>query len=200
MRILKAPKANSALCPQCQQRFTPRYSYPHRKPDQVWCSRKCRDEAKRHTPEMEAVQFWDRVQKTDGCWLWTGAKAWTGYGTFSGAQHSKRSAHRYSWFFTHGVMPPRNIDVCHRCDNRLCVRPDHLFLGTRRDNMQDAVAKGKVKSGERHYRAKLTQEQADHIRQFKAQGISTTDLVFMFGVSQATVSLVCRGERWKASV
>lgn len=107
---------------------------------------------------------------------------------------------RYSWFFTHGVMPPRNIDVCHRCDNRLCVRPDHLFLGTRRDNMQDAVAKGKVKSGERHYRAKLTQEQADHIRQFKAQGISTTDLVFMFGVSQATVSLVCRGERWKASV
>ena len=93
-------------------------------------------------------RFWSHVEKTDTCWLWCGA---TNYGY--GVMHIKRAhrlrAHRVSWELSHGPIP-LGLYICHRCDVKLCVRPDHLFLGTQVENMADMVLKGRGASGEKH--------------------------------------------------
>jgi len=87
-------------------------------------------------------RFWSRVQKTEGCWLWTGCVNSTGYGSGTFGKARTHMAHRFSWEIAHGPIPD-GLCVCHRCDNPRCVRPDHLFLGTRSDNQNDRVAKGR---------------------------------------------------------
>ena len=91
-----------------------------------------------------ADRFWARVEKGENCWEWTGATA-VGYGYLGLGRREDgiAGAHRISWQLHYGEIPP-GMDVCHHCDNRKCVRPDHLFLGTRRQNMQDASRKGRL--------------------------------------------------------
>lgn len=90
-------------------------------------------------------RFWSKVNKSDGCWLWTGSRA-RGYGQVVGPRNGGEQphwyTHRFAWEITHGAIP-RGLCVCHHCDTPLCVRPDHLFLGTHQDNMQDAARKGR---------------------------------------------------------
>jgi hypothetical protein len=91
-----------------------------------------------------AERFWEKVQKVDGdaCWEWTGAKYANGYGEFSVRRSVAKPAHRVAWALTHGSIPD-GFWVLHRCDNRKCVRPDHLFLGTAQDNSDDMWAKNR---------------------------------------------------------
>ena len=82
--------------------------------------------------------FWKRVEKTQGCWLWYGSlNTLGGYG-----RYNRRPAHVISWELKNGSVPP-GMKVCHQCDVKVCVNPDHLFLGTQRDNMRDAMGKGR---------------------------------------------------------
>lgn len=90
---------------------------------------------------FDAEKFWSRVAYGDDCWEWTKARTTTGYGKFYSAGKHWR-AHRVAYELTHGAIPD-GLLVLHRCDNRLCVKPDHLFLGDYRDNILDCMAKGR---------------------------------------------------------
>jgi hypothetical protein len=107
-------------------------------------------------PSPEAVRrFWAKVHRSDGCWEWTGKRA-NGYGRFVTPPGRRMwGAHRFSWIVANGPIPD-GLWVLHHCDNKPCVRPDHLFLGTHTDNMRDAWRKGLLSRPHFHRRGHCT--------------------------------------------
>ena len=85
-------------------------------------------------------KFWSYVEKTDTCWNWIKADNGAGYGIFSHEKNKIDRAHRIAYRETYGEIP-KGMFVCHHCDNRKCVRPDHLFVGTNQDNVNDMMSK-----------------------------------------------------------
>lgn len=108
-----------------------------------FCSQTCANRSRAADPIH--LRFWRRVSKSpNGCWMWKGSKDGGGYGTISTARGSAPAkAHRLSWEMRNGPIPPGQF-VCHHCDTPACVNPDHLFLGTQKDNMRDCSRKGRV--------------------------------------------------------
>ena len=107
------------------------------------------------------------------------------------------AAHRVSWTLEHGEIPA-GMCVCHHCDNRRCVRPDHLFLGTAKDNMQDMVKKGratKANRGSGNGMAKLTEEQVYEIREVSKYG-DLKRLGEKFGVSKSSMYEIRTRKTW----
>jgi hypothetical protein len=145
------------------------------------------------------IRFRSKVQRgaTEGdCDVWTGQKTVGGYGRFD-VGGRPRHAHRVVWEVRHGRIPA-GMFVCHRCDNRLCVKLGHLFLGTHKDNMADMAAKHRAAHGERHTFAKLTEAQVAEIRaRYAAGGVRQVDLAREYGVSQVNISHVVRGTTWR---
>ena len=94
-------------------------------------------------PEHKRKNYYDFVIKGEGCWMWTGAKGKRGYGLVGNMY--ERNAHRVSYNIHIGVIPP-SMEICHTCDNPECTNPEHLFLGTRKDNIQDMLSKGRYAS------------------------------------------------------
>lgn len=155
-----------------------------------------------------AERFWLRVD-TEGkwmrpeigrCWAWKGSTS-CGYGhlPLAGKQHTR--AHRASWELHFGPIPD-GLFVCHKCDNRPCSRPDHLFLGSHADNMADMVSKGRQgreselrARGESHYRHRLTDGEVLEIRM--RCGESHRALAREFGVGKTTIDHILRGDTWK---
>src|SRR5690606_35598865 len=95
--------------------------------------------------ERTKARFIAKVDMRGDCWVWTATRMSRGYGYFY-ANGKMRGAHRVAWAIAHGYFP--DVHVLHRCDNPPCVRPDHLFLGTQRDNMADMAAKGRCGRGD----------------------------------------------------
>ena len=138
-------------------------------------------------------RFWAKIKKSEaGCWEWTASTYTTGYGCFVPADQHKVPAHRFMWELMNGPIPA-GLWVLHDCDNRLCVRPDHLHLGTRRDNIDEAVARKRTSWGERNMHAKLTEAQVREI--FQSVG-KVKEVAAQFGVCQSTVSVIRNGLSW----
>lgn len=144
--------------------------------------------------------LWQRVIKSDSCWEWQGALT-EGYGNFT-YQRKNYHCHRVSWELAYGPIPG-GLWVLHRCDNRKCVRPDHLFLGTHLDNIQDMVAKGRHSfhrradrpCGQAHPNAKLTDHAVRDIRAY-APTTSIAALARRHGVSESAIQAVLHGDTW----
>lgn len=165
-----------------------------------------------YTPAFLA-RFWAKVDQASECWVWIGPKTGNGYGAIREDAPSRRqvAAHRASWEIHFGVIGA-GLEVCHRCDNPVCVRPDHLFLGTTRDNAADRSAKGRSGAGDRSGRrlhpdrypngsavpgAKLTDEAVREIRRrYDAGAAGLTVLGRQFGVTKQTIQRIVRRQGW----
>jgi hypothetical protein len=131
----------------------------------------------------------------DGCWIWKGTVGNHGYGVSSFASVNM-TAHRISWQLYKGDIP-RGLFVLHRCDVRLCVNPDHLFLGSHQENMADCYNKQRNARGDSHGNAKLTCEQVMEIKNTPNNRGAGVFLSKKFGISQGTVSQIRNGSAWK---
>ena len=157
------------VCPGCGETFNLPPSWAiRRKTSNPCCSRSCRASLDRFSrpamppreqrPEPATFErrFWSKVMQSTNCWLWIGHRnRFNGYGYMRTNEGKHVLAHRASWALSHGDIPA-GFSVLHKCDNRLCVRPDHLFLGTQSDNVRDMVEKGRHRG--RAKREKLMNE------------------------------------------
>ena len=149
-------------------------------------------------------RFFSKIAKRDsGCWEWIGnVNKGTGYGVIDMRDRNKKGktvrAHRVSWEIHNGEIPT-GLFVCHKCDNRICTNPDHLFLGTNLDNMQDARNKGRTLKGERQHQSKLNTAEVLRIRELYKEGNSARSIWLMIknacGYSQ--VLRICQNKRWR---
>lgn len=134
-------------------------------------------------------------EPNSGCWLWTGALSSGGYGRFSskrGGKHVMLQAHRVAWEIYRGPLRP-GLCVCHRCDNPPCVNPDHLFVGTKKENSEDMARKGRSTHGEKGPHARLTMKDALDVLRSTASGAA---LAVKYGVSSATINDIRMGRTW----
>lgn len=160
-----------------------------------YCSVSCMGIGKRIPTE---VKFWESVERSEGCWVWAGARDRRprhGYG-ITRVDGRNVGAHRVAWELTHGPIPSGQ-HVLHRCDNPPCVNPAHLFLGTHQDNMRDMMAKVRNARGERSGNAKLIVGDVRRIRWLVRQGHSQSAVARLFGLNSGTVNRISRGLSWK---
>lgn len=133
----------------------------------------------------------ERLEEAD-CWLWKGATGGRGYGAFS-LEGRSHAASRVSWMLYRGEIP-EGLDACHTCDTPLCVNPNHLFLGTDKDNHDDCVKKGRDIAGEKTYNAKLTESD---VREIRSSTATIRSVAVQKGICPAQAWRIKHGERWK---
>lgn len=162
----------------------------------------------KHRPEVNVVKgkkgfqkvssiesFWSKVYKTDSCWIWTGAKEGGRYGSLK-VNGKNTKAHRYSWEIHNGKIPEGNV-VMHSCDNPKCVNPDHLSVGTTKDNVTDRVQKGRSAIGEKSGASKLSLEQVSEIRRtYKFRVVTKVALAKKFSVAVSTIDSILLNKTW----
>lgn len=139
-----------------------------------------------------AQRFWEKVEKTSRCWNWTAAKNNKGYGKFwDHTENRLVLAHRFSWRAAGNLLTNADL-VLHNCDNRVCVRPDHLRVGTHHDNMTDALSRDRG-----HGRSKLNPSKVRKIRELIAHGsLSLSEIGARFSITKAAVAHIKYGVTW----
>lgn len=175
------------ICKQCGQSFTSKRGTAQ------YCSQRCAGIASNIGRERRSVddRFWEHVYETEGCWMWTGPLShgygWLGIGTLH------KLAHRLSWELHYGPIP-EGLGVLHRCDNPPCVRPDHLFLGTFEDNMNDKLAKGRQARGGQKPNTKFADADIHYIRTCDE---TNANLAKQYNVTPSAISDIRRCKTWK---
>lgn len=181
-------------CIHCQKAFTVTVKAIGRG-EGKYCSRYCQYT---HATVMVVDRFLGNVSISDPtkCWCWNAGYLPAGYGSFS-FRNRTIGAHRMAWELTFGPIP-KGLFVCHRCDNRACCNPHHMFLGTPADNTHDRDKKGRTRSGDNHHNSKLTWEDVLSIRaRYPGGGISAAKLGKEYGVCSTTIQNVIAGRVWK---
>lgn len=148
----------------------------------------------------ENPRFWQNVSFHDGeddCWEWTAGRSYgddvRGCCRFRG---ERMAAHRAAYIMGKGDIPAGMV-IRHSCDNPICVRPDHLSVGTHADNVADRVARGRSAVGSRNGRAKLTEDDVRKIRQELVKGVSRAALARLYSVDNAVIRQIDLGKTWK---
>lgn len=145
--------------------------------------------------KLRIEDFWKFVRKDAKCWTWIGARRGPGYGGFRG-----QFAHRVSYVLNVGKIRT-GLCVCHTCDNRLCVNPAHLWVGTKGDNLRDMCAKGRharvALRHEKHPSAKLNWPAVNYIRARYRRGATQVELAAECDVTQANISSIVRIKTWR---
>jgi hypothetical protein len=142
-------------------------------------------------------RFWEKVSvQTEGCWEWLAPIGKNGYGQLW-VQKRFELAHRLSWILHNGPIPT-GMCVLHKCDNKLCVRPDHFFLGTKGDNNTDRKRKGRNNAprGSKNGMSKLTERDVVEIREL-GKVLTTREIAANYGVCSSIISLILRRKFWK---
>lgn len=137
------------------------------------------------------------INEDNGCWEWDGPPGSSGYGWFSLTSSTHMASHRVSYLLTHNGIP-ENLEVLHTCDNKICVRPDHLFLGTQQDNVDDMIEKGRANyaRGSQSGAAKLMEQDVVTIRQMADNGIALKIIASIYSLDGSTISGIVHGKYW----
>lgn len=158
---------------------------------------------RKHAPLNQ--RFWRYVQPSgEGCWHWQGAVNDRGYGVIGRAGRGTGlvKAHRLAYEIATGLPLRRDQLVCHHCDNPRCVNPDHLFVGTHRDNTQDCWRKGRASPpprllGSKNPRAKLRESVIPEVFRLRALGLTTYQIADVFGISRTAISAILKRKTWR---
>jgi hypothetical protein len=156
--------------------------------------------------ERDEARFWSHVDKSADCWTWNLYRNSRSYGQFVVSVGGKARAitpSRFSWELHNGPVP-KGMLVCHRCDNRICVRPDHLFLGTAKDNSRDASRKGRfaaqkdprIRQGDNSPGRKLSSKDVLDIRRLSCGGMSQRELASKFSISKGQIYNIVHRKQW----
>ena len=144
-------------------------------------------------------RFWSKVEKTESCWNWKAAKSKAGYGVFHlGRGLGTINSHRFVFQMKYGEIH-KGLFVCHTCDNPACLNPDHLFLGTQKDNMMDMVKKGRANpmKGEKNHWTTITEDMARYIKNKVLEGIKVIDIHRETGVNYNIITDIKRNKSWR---
>lgn len=199
--MLKRASIIKLRCFGCGNSFTRAVSY-HRicqrrnTTNRFFCGRRC---SANNKIKPASERFWSKVLVTspDACWLWVGCRAPNGYGRIIKSESTKLEiASRISYEIAYGSIP-KNMLVCHRCDNPPCVNPNHLFLGTAQDNQLDCIAKKRNVYGEKQWCAKVTEIEVRAIRKAREHGVMLKDLANKYGIGITTVEQIVKRHTWK---
>lgn len=206
------------ICEVCKKQF-PFYKNKGR-PLPKFCSHECRLKVgtgfrpggQIRIAELSKEEKFDRLKKSfekhvikqDGCWGWKGPTTPFGYSVMSCNRNiGPDRGHRASWVI-HRSEIPESMHICHACDNPICTNPDHLWLGTYKQNNDDKIAKGRsncpkppIKKGSDNGSSKLNEEQVREIKSLISQGHACYRISKLFNVSSTTVKRIKNGTNWK---
>jgi len=193
------------LCKNCQKSFTTYLSEIQR--GRKFCSKSCvlkkrKNNQLKNTNQKRSLveRFFIQISKQNhknNCWIWEGLKNQQGYGRMR-SNYEDIMTHRFSWELHFGEIP-KNLWICHHCDNPSCVNPSHLFLGTPQDNAIDRSNKNRNRNqnGSKHNMVKLNEKNVLIIRSELAAGVSGYKLAKKFNVSVMTISNIKLRKNWK---
>lgn len=151
---------------------------------------------KAYDSPLEHLMAYTEINPETGCYEWQGAVDKDGYGKIC-TNHRTLRPHRLAYGIAHNVELQPNQQLNHKCHNRRCWNPEHVYIGTQQQNIADRDRDGCPTAGENHPRAKLTPETVMEIKALRKEGLSVTLLAKLAGVSTASISAILTGRTWK---